>query len=45
MKRILRRYLGLTTDCWMLGAEASLVVPLRLAGWRAAALRQRSRHG
>jgi hypothetical protein len=31
MKRILRRYLGLTTDCWMLGAEASLVVPLRLA--------------
>lgn len=31
MKRILGQCLGLASDCWQLGAEASLVVPLRLA--------------
>lgn len=31
MKRTLGQYLGLATDCWLLGAEASLVLPLRLA--------------
>lgn len=31
MKQALRQCLGVTADCWLLGAEASLVVPLRLA--------------
>ena len=31
MKRVLGQLLGATADCWLLGAEASLVVPLRLA--------------
>ena len=31
MKRILGQYLSLASDCWLLGAEASLVEPLRLA--------------
>jgi hypothetical protein len=31
MKRILGQYIGMAADCWQLGAEASLVVPLRLA--------------
>ena len=31
MKRALGQWLGVAKDCWLLGAEASLVVPLRLA--------------
>ena len=31
MKRGFGQWLGVAADCWLLGAEASLVVPLRLA--------------
>ncbi len=31
MKQAFGQWLGIVTDCWLLGAEASLVVPLRLA--------------
>ena len=31
MKRARKGWLGVAADCWLLGAEASLVVPLRLA--------------
>jgi hypothetical protein len=31
MKRALTQWLSVATDCWLLGAEAAVVVPLRLA--------------
>ena len=31
MARVLGNWLGVAADCWLLGAEASLVLPLRLA--------------
>ena len=31
MKRFWGQYLGVVADCWQLGVEASVVVPLRLA--------------
>ena len=31
VKQAGRQWLGVVADCWQLGAEASLVVPLRLA--------------
>jgi hypothetical protein len=31
MKRTFGHWLGIAADCWLLGAEASLVLPLRLA--------------
>lgn len=31
MKQAIGKWLGLAADCWLLGAESALVVPLRLA--------------